>query len=76
MTVKNFTSFASACQEAMVAVLDAISTVGDERRVHLKDAKLAVGKALHDAHSSEEWYLADQLRRGINEVEVRSREAA
>jgi hypothetical protein len=76
MTVKNFTSFASACQEAMVAVLDAIATVGDERRAHLKDAKLAVEKAMHDAHSGEEWYLAYQLRRGINEVEVRSREAA
>ena len=35
-----------------------------------KDAKLAVDRALHVAHSAEEWYLADQLRRGIKEVEA------
>ncbi|HET9118348.1 MAG TPA: hypothetical protein VFN75_09815 [Pseudonocardiaceae bacterium] len=60
----------------MIAVLDAIATVGEERRRHLTDAKLAVDKALHDAHSGAEWYLADHLRRGIKEVEARSPHAA
>ena len=32
MTVRNLTSFAGACQEAMNAVLDAIAAVGEERR--------------------------------------------
>ena len=64
MTVRNLTGFAGACQEAVIAVLDAIATVGEERRGHLTDAKLAVDWALHDAHSGEEWYLADHLRRG------------
>ena len=76
MTVTNLTGFAGACQEALIAVLDAITTVGDERQEHLKDAKLAVDRALHDAHSAEEWYLADQVRRGIKEVEARARHAA
>lgn len=74
--VKNLSSFAGACQEALTAVLDAIASGGEERRRYLKDAKLAVDKALHDAHSGEEWYLADHLRRGIKEVEARSRHAA
>ena len=72
MTVRNLTGFAGACQEAVIAVLDAIATVGEERRGHLKDAKLAVDRALHVAHSAEEWYLADQVRRGIKEVEARA----
>ena len=42
MTVRNLTGFAGACQEALIAVLDAIAAVGEERRGHLKDAKLAV----------------------------------
>jgi hypothetical protein len=76
MTVKNLTSFAKAYEQAVVAVLDAIATVGEERREHLKVAKLAVGRAVHDAHSGEEWYLADHLRRSIKEVETSPREAA
>ena len=59
-----------------MAVLDTIATVGEERRGHLADAKLAVDRALHDAHSGEEWYLADHLRRGIKQVEARARDAA
>jgi hypothetical protein len=76
VTVNNITSFACAFQEAVVAVLDAMITVGEERREHLRTAKLAVEKALHDSHSGEEWYLADHLRRGIKDVEVRERDAA
>ena len=71
MTVRNLTGFAGACQAALIAVLDAIATVGEERRGHLKGAKLAVDRALHVAHSGEEWYIADQVRRGIKEVEAR-----
>jgi hypothetical protein len=52
VTVRNLTGFAGACQEALIAVLDAIAAVGDERRGHLKDAKLAVDRALHVAHSA------------------------
>jgi hypothetical protein len=70
MTVRNLTGFAGACQEALKAVLEAIATDGDERQGHLKDAKLAVERALHVAHSAEEWHLTDQLRRGIKEVEA------
>jgi hypothetical protein len=71
VTVRNLTGFAGACQEALIAVLDAIATVGEERLGHLKDAKLAVNRTLHVAHSAEEWYLADQCaggsrRRGDN----------
>jgi hypothetical protein len=29
MTVRNLTGFAGACQEAVIAVLDAIATVGE-----------------------------------------------
>jgi hypothetical protein len=54
MTVRNLTGFTGACQEAaVIAVLDAIANVGEERRGHLTDAKLAVDKASHDAHSGE-----------------------
>ena len=60
----------------MIAVLDAIATVGEERRGHLRDAKLAVDRALHVAHSAEEWYLAEQVRQGIKEVQTRARHAA
>ncbi len=76
VTLRNFTGFAAACQEAVTAVLEAISTVGEERRLHLKQAKAAVDAALNNAHSGAEWYLADQLRRGIKEVEVRFPDAA
>jgi hypothetical protein len=76
MSVRNLSCFADACQEAVIAALDAIATVGEERRGHLVDAKLAVDRALHEAHSGEEWYLADHLRRGIREVEARSLDAA
>ena len=74
MTVRNLTGFAGACQEAVIAVLDAIATVGEERRGHLTEAKLSVDRALHDAQSGEEWYLADHLRRGIREVEARAQQ--
>ena len=60
----------------MRAVLHAITTGGEERRGHLADAKSAVGKALQDAHSGEEWYLADHLRQGIKDVEARVRDAS
>ena len=60
----------------MIAVLDAIATVGEERRGHLKDAKLAVDRALHVAHSAEEWYLAERVRQGIKEVQAHARHAA
>ncbi len=76
MTVKNLTGFAEACQEAVSAVLDAIATVGEERWRHLSDAKRAVDSALHDAHSGEEWYFADHLRRGIRDVEIHAQHAA
>jgi hypothetical protein len=76
VTVTNLTGFATACQEAMRAVLHAITSGGEERRGHLSDAKLAVDKALHDAHSGEEWYLADHLHRGIKDVQARARDAS
>jgi hypothetical protein len=75
-TVRTVTGFATACQDAMMAVLHAIATGGQERREHLSDAKLAVDKALHDAHSGEEWFLADHLRRRIKDVETRLRDAS
>lgn len=74
--VANLTGFATACQNAMMAVLHAIAAGGEERREHLSDAKLAVDQALHDAHSGEEWYLADHLRRGIKDVEAHMRDAS
>ena len=76
MTVVSRTGFASACQEAMIAVLDAIAAVGRERQELLRNAKTAIARALHDAHSSEEWFLAEQLRRGIKDVEARVQNAA
>ena len=76
MTVTNFTGFAKACQDAMMAVLHAIATGGEQRRGHLSDAKLAVDRALHEAHTGEEWYLAHHLRRGIKDVEARARDAS
>ncbi|MEY8017495.1 hypothetical protein [Mycobacterium servetii] len=76
MTVKNSTGFAGAVQEAVVAVLDAIVAVGEERRGRLQDAKLAVEKALHHSHSGEEWHLAEHLRRGIKDVELRAPDVA
>ena len=75
MSVKKLSSFTAACQEAVNAVLAAIGAVGDERRGHLAEARLAVDRAMHDAHSGAEWFLADHLRRGIKEVEA-SRDAA
>ncbi len=73
---RNLNDFAGACREAVIAVLDAMATAGEERSEHLTDAKRAVDRALHDAHSGEEWYLADHLRRGIKGVEARSQDAA
>ncbi|HET7666085.1 MAG TPA: hypothetical protein VFK56_08455, partial [Mycobacterium sp.] len=75
MSVKKVSTFTAACQEAANAVLAAIGAVGDERRGHLAEARLAVDRAMHNAHSGDEWFLADHLRRGIKEVEA-SRDAA
>jgi hypothetical protein len=72
----NFTGFASACQDAMMALLRALAVGGQQRRGHLSDAKLAADKALHDAQTNAEWYLADNLRRGIKDVEARLRDAS
>ena len=66
----NSTSFAQACRDAMTAVLDAVAAVGEERRQHLANAKAAAAKALHEAHSGDEWCLAEHLRRGMKEVEA------
>ena len=76
MTVANPADFASACQEAMVAVLGAIAAAGKERRGLLTTAKTAVGRASHNAQSNAQWCLADQLRRGIKDVEARMQDAA
>ena len=76
MTVANHTGFAGACRDAVMAVLDAIATAGQERQGRLADAKQAVEVALREAHSGEEWYLADHLRRGIKDVEARAQDAA
>ena len=76
MTAVHSADFALACQEAMVAVLDAMEAAGEERRGLLSTAKRAVARASHDAHSSAEWCLADQLRRGIKDVEARMQDAA
>ena len=59
-----------------MATLDAVDTVGEERSAHLADAKRAVDRALHAAHSGDQWYLADHLRRGIKEVEASPRHPA
>ena len=75
MTVTN-PSFTDAFQEAVVAVLDAIATAGEERCRNLQNARLAVDKALRDSHSGEEWYLADHLRRGIKDVAAHAWDAA
>lgn len=76
MTVSNPAGFASACRQAMVAVLDAISATDKEREKLLNTAKGEVANALHHAQSGAEWCLADQLRRGIKDVEARVRDAA
>ena len=76
MTVANPADFASACQEAMVAVLGAIAAAGKERRGLLTMAKSAVARASRDAHTEAVWCLADQLRRGIKDVEARMQDAA
>jgi len=76
VTVTHLTGFAAACQDAMRAVLHAITARWEERRGHLSDAKSAVDKALHDAHSGEEWNLAEHLRLGIKDVETRLRDAS
>ena len=76
MSVEGLTGFAGAVQEAVAAVLDAVVAVGEERRGHMKKAKLAVAKALHDAQNGEEWFLAEHIRRGIKDVEARTRDAA
>ena len=72
----NVTSFAQECRDAMTAVLDALGTVGPERREHLAAAKFAVAKALHEAHTAEDWSLADHLRRAVKDVEIHPRDAA
>jgi hypothetical protein len=76
MSVTHLSDFGNACQEAVRAVLHAITTHGDERRGHLSDAKSAVDVALRDAHSGEEWSLAQHLRQGIKDVETRLRDAS
>ena len=76
MSITHLTGFATACQESVRAVLHAITTCGEERCGHLSDAKLAVDKALHHAHSGEEWYLAQHLRQGIKDVETRLPDAS
>lgn len=76
MTVTHLSGFATACQQAIRAVLHAMATVGEERRGHLSDAKMAVDKALHDAHSGNEWCLADHLRQGVKDLEARTRDAS
>jgi hypothetical protein len=45
VTVRNLT-FARACEEALIAVVDAMAAVGEECRGHLKVAKLAVDRGL------------------------------
>lgn len=76
MSVTHLSGFANACQEAVKAVLHAITAQGEERRGHLSDAKSAVDVALRDAHSGEEWSLAQHLRQGIKDVETRLRDAS
>jgi hypothetical protein len=76
VSVESLTGFAGAVQEAVAAVLDAVVTVGEDRRAHMNKAKLAVGKALHDAQNGDEWFLAEHIRRGIKDVEARTRDAA
>jgi hypothetical protein len=63
-------TFTQDYQDAVDAILNAVAANGEERRQHLRDAKLAVGKALHDACSGEQWYLADHLRRSIKDMEI------
>ena len=70
MMAKSHSGFAQAYREAVDAVLKAVATIGEERRQHLSDARMAVGKASHNALSGEEWYLADHLRRSIKDVEL------
>ncbi len=76
MSNTHLNGFGTACQEAVRAVLHAITTRGEERRGHLSNAKVAVNRALRDAHSGEEWYLAEHLRQGIKDVETRLRDAS
>lgn len=76
MSNTHLNGFGTACQEAVRAVLHAITTGGEERRGHLSNAKVAVNRALRDAHSGEEWYLAEHLRQGIKDVETRLRDAS
>jgi hypothetical protein len=76
VTVTNRTGFAAACRDAVIAVLDAIAAAGDERQARLADAKLAVDRALREAQSGEEWYLADHLRLGIKDVAASAPDAA
>ncbi len=63
-------TFTQDYQDAVDAILNAVAANGEARRRHLRDAKLAVGKALHDACSGEQWYLADHLRRSIKDMEI------
>jgi hypothetical protein len=45
VTVRNLT-FAMACEEALIAVVNATAAVGEECRGHLKVPKLAVDRGL------------------------------
>lgn len=63
-------TFTQDYQDAVDAILNAVAALGEERRQHLRDAKLAVGKALHDACSGEQWYLANHLRESIKDMEI------
>ena len=76
MTVTADTGFTEDCQEALAAVLDAIATVGQDRRSLLADAKLAIDMAIQAARGSEQWYLAENLRRTIKDVEARAQAVA
>jgi hypothetical protein len=76
VSVSHLTGFGSACQDAVGAVLHAITARGEERRGHLAEAKLAVDKALRDAQSGEEWCLAEHLRQGIKDVQAHLRDAS
>ena len=63
MTVKNLTGLAGACQEAPIAVPDAIATVGSYARTPL--GRQTCGRqGLHDAHGTAELFVS---RRRLNQ---------
>jgi hypothetical protein len=49
MVAKNLMDFTQHYQDAVDAVLNAIAAIGEERRQHLRDAKLAVDRAMMPA---------------------------